>query len=140
MATPKPATPEPLVAKLLELAQKVADAVAEAKAVEDQLIALGAGRYSHPDEPLKVCTVVAAVDASFGKPSYVLSSENEEIARKLAGESFSNLFEREVTYTPCKGFAEVVPKLLTPARAKKLAALCYVPGKPKAGQKAYIRW
>lgn len=123
--------------------------------VEDALIARGAGKHSG-DNPDQVVTVVAAIAGHPGKVGYQLIAEAvkgetpaaflerqaklERQARELADTEFGALFDRRVIYTPCTGFADVAPKLLTPAKARDLVALCAREGKAYAGQKAQVRY
>jgi hypothetical protein len=125
----------PLVTRRFALAQKLDDLKAEILAVDDSLIVLGAGGYA--DEEGRKLIVVAASEGKAGEPSYVLPDESA--ARALAGEDFKSLFDRVVSFVPCAGFALVVPKFLTEARARKLVDLCFVPGKPATAKKAYVR-
>lgn len=108
---------------------------------EAAIIALGKGKHTGAN-PDHVVTVVAATASSTGPITYgaPLDKAAEEQARKLAGEQFGQLFDRQVIWTPCTGFEAVAPKLLTPAKARDLIALCAVPGKVTSGKKAYLLW
>ena len=67
-----------------------------------------------------------------GKDKIDLPADCEARARELANGDFGKLFERVVSYVPCKAFEELVPKLLTPARETKLMGLCSTPTKGKS--------
>ena len=142
----KAPTPTRLVAEGLRLIAERDQRIAELRAIDEQLIALGAGRYiadgTDTHGTFKVVTVVGAVPGSVGAASYALrSKEDEERARELAGDDdFKKLFDRTVFYRPCAGFADVTPKILTPAKARDLLQLCYVPGAPISGKRAHVRW
>lgn len=114
--------------------------------VEAALIARGPGKHSG-DNPDQVVTIVAAIPGHPGKVGYVLDDKDAEKAkaleakaRDIAGDEFAALFDRKVSYTPCTGFDAVAPKLLTPAKARDLLALCAREGKPYAGQRAQVRY
>jgi hypothetical protein len=110
---------------------------AELEALKAQVIKLGRGRHTGAD-PAHFVTVVAAVPASTAPDSFALDTEKVDQARKLAGEEFRTLFDRCEIFTPCEAFVQVVPKVLTPAKARDLLALCRVPGKPNNGKSAYV--
>jgi len=132
----------PLVTRGFELRLKIAGLLIELKALEKQLVEQGAGPYA--DEAGNECTVVGATLGSAGTDKYALAGteEAELKARELAGDddNFKKLFDRHVSYTPCDGFHLVVPKLLTPAKARDLVALCLVPGKGSAPKDGYVKW
>lgn len=128
----------PLVAAGLRLRAQRDELLNQLAVVEAELIALGAGRYR--DEENHTCLVIAATAESLGPDSYFLKSQDEDDARTLALDSFPKVFDRHIRYTPCEGFANVVPKLFTPAKARDLLALCFVPGKTTPGKRAYLRW
>ncbi|HEV7405166.1 MAG TPA: hypothetical protein VGO11_19640 [Chthoniobacteraceae bacterium] len=108
----------------------------ELKRIEKDLIGVGIAKHfgTLVDGKAPVCHVI---NQSQGKTSYALAAENEKDARKLSGAAFRTLFGKVISYPPCEAFALVVPKVLTPARAEKLIALCEVPG--KAGS-TYTKW
>ena len=106
--------------------------------VEAALIAKGAGKHSSADG--RTVTVIAVVPGNAGKLSYALADDKLDAARELADAEFGNLFDRQVSYTPCEGFENVAPKLLTPAKARDLIALCAVQGKPYTGRAASVRY
>lgn len=113
--------------------------IAELRAIEDQLIALGAGRYTDGDG--HIAQVIAEVPSSLGADSHALQSkEDEEAAREIAGDVFKKLFDRVLFYRPCSGYAELAPKILTPAKANRLLGLTHVPGRPISGKRAHVRW
>jgi hypothetical protein len=119
------ATPENLVAAIFARHAQLVTASAELERAKAQLIALGKGKYAGHDG--RELTVVEATAGSSGTLviSYVLDSEEaEEKARKLAGDHFRTLFDRREVFTPCEGFAHVAPKILTPAKARDIIALC----------------
>lgn len=140
--TVQPPTQTQLVVEGLHLIAARDAAIAELRAIDEKLIALGAGRYcSDEDGKSPIATVVGAVPGSVGASSYALrSKEDEEGAREIAGDQFKTLFDRTVFYRPCAGFADVTPKILTPAKSRDLLELCYVPGSPISGKRAHVRW
>lgn len=152
MAKPAPATLSPLVGEGLrliaeaEVIAKERDAIAdrlkakdlELQAVNEKLIALGAGRYCDPEN--HVATVVAAVMATMGQDGFRLPNDGEERARALAGDDFLTLFQRIVRYEPREDFKGLVKGRLTPKRAEDMIALCIVPGQLGGGRRAYVRW
>lgn len=131
-------TVSPLVAEAKALMKQRDELHAKILLLEGRIINLGAGTYS--DGAGSNCQVIGASAGSVGDPTYQLANESEEDARKLAAGKFSDLFDRHVYFTPCKGFVDVAPKLLTPAKARDLIALCYVPGSISSGRRAYIKW
>lgn len=139
MATPKTApTVTPLAAQRAATLADIAALQGSLAKIDADLILLGPGRYA--DETGKhVFQVIAATLSSTGAVSYALPEDGEEEARQLAGDKFGDLFERTVVFTPCKGFALVIPKLLTPAKARDLVALCEVPGKVTNAKNAYVK-
>jgi hypothetical protein len=139
---PAPPIKTPLVAKARAIITAIALQVTELKKIEKEIVDLGAGRYCDETNEAIGCTVVGATADTTGFVSYALpeTAESEQIARKLAGEEFSKLFDRRVSYSPCEGFELLAPKLLTPARSGKLVNFCLVAGKVSPGKSAYIRW
>jgi hypothetical protein len=121
------------------LRKEIAQAQLNLKEVEAALIERGPGKHSGNVDG-HIVTVVAAVEGHPGKLTYQLGPEAHETAKELAGAAFGQLFDRTVIYTPCEGFENVTPKLLTPARARDLLALCAKEGKPYAGSKAYVKY
>ncbi|MEA3211317.1 MAG: hypothetical protein QOE70_4374 [Chthoniobacter sp.] len=154
MATkPAPATLTPLVAeglaliarldaKRLERDAKVAELLvidAELTAVNDALIALGAGRYR--DEEGHTALVVAAKEATLSPDTFELrNADDEQLARVLAADKFKKLFDRHEYWSPKDGFGAIAGAILTPARARDLIALCLIPGQLAGGRRAYLRW
>lgn len=135
----KPApTLTPLAAQRAALLKDIDDLKAALLKVDEQLIALGAGRYEDESGAHKWC-VVAASEGSQGEPSYVLPDDGEPVARQLAGEKFGTLFDRVVSFRPVEGFALIAPTHLTPAKARDLVALCLVPGRVTNGKAAYVK-
>jgi hypothetical protein len=120
------------------IAERLKAKDAELQAVNDQLIALGAGRYR--DEENHTALVVAAVEPTLGPDTFHLQRDALPQARELAGENFRKLFDREEIYSPRDGFAGIAGALLTPARARDLLALCIVPGRLGGGRRAHVRW
>jgi hypothetical protein len=110
----------------------------EEAADEAKIVALGAGKHS--DATGRVLTVVGSVGGRAGAVSYELPEDGEKRARDLAGNEFPALFDRKVIWTPTEGFHLVAPKLLTPAKARDIVALCYKQGRGSNGTKAYIKW
>jgi len=99
----------------------------------DSLIKLGKGNYVGTN-PAQVAKVIVP---SAPEPGYKLEADNEARAREIAGDQFAEVFTRKVTFAPCKAFAEICKKLLTPAKAKKLTELCLVKRKT---QDAYVNF
>ena len=135
---PKSAVFNELVGEGLQLRNQIAGLLAELQIVQNKLIALGAGNYC--DDRNNECTVVAATESKTGAICYVLPDDGEAKARELASDSFGDLFDRKVIFTPCQGFELVAPKLLTPAKARDIVNLCLVPGKTIQGKAAYVKW
>lgn len=147
-----PPTLSPLVAEGLTLiaeAEAIAkerDAIAvrlkakdaELQAVNEKLIALGAGRYC--DTENHVATVVGAVPATMGADDFRLPKDGEALARELAGDNFLKLFQRKVSFSPRDDFRGLVLGRLTPKKAEELIALCIIPGQMQGGRRAYVRW
>lgn len=148
-AKQKPAEPVPtaqLIDALYTLRAERDGLSEEIAAIELQVIERGPGKHTGEGEGHEV-TVVAAVPGRPGKVFYTLDDKDpdklkamEAKARELAGEEFGNLFDRHVSYTPCEGFEAVAPKLLTPAKARDLLALCAREGKAYAGARAYLKY
>src|SRR5262245_18878461 len=138
-ATEDPATqtPEILVANLLALHQKRLDLAAQIAAQEQALIAIGAGTYVSTDGQSKL-QVIGAVEGKAGEVSYGPPA-TVDLARKFAGDAFGKLFTRTEVFTPCEGFALIVPKLVTPAKAAKLLVLFEVTGKATSGKRAHVK-
>jgi hypothetical protein len=114
---------------------------AELQAINEQLVALGRGRYCDPDAAQSICTVVAAIDPTLAPDRFELkSAEDEAAARALAGADFLTLFKRHVWYAPREDFRGLVKGRLTPKKAEDLIQLCIVPGQLQGGRKAYVRW
>lgn len=111
-------------------AREKLDALIEAN--DAKLIALGAGKYVGNDPELAVTVIVPAAPS----PSFKLDPKQLDQARELAGESFRDVFDRKVVFSPCKAFAEVVRKFFTPAKAEKLIALCRV---QREQQRPYVK-
>ncbi|HKP93452.1 MAG TPA: hypothetical protein VJS88_06115 [Chthoniobacterales bacterium] len=86
------------------------------------LIALGKGKYSGTN-PEHVATVIVP---SAPEAGYKLESKNEARARDIAGKNFGIVFDRKISFAPCKAFVEICAKVLTPAKREKLLALCRV--------------
>ncbi|HEX8312166.1 MAG TPA: hypothetical protein VF614_12660 [Chthoniobacteraceae bacterium] len=150
-----PPVPSSLVAKgvlLIAEAEQITlerDAIAlrlkqkdsELQAINEQLIALGRGRYCDPDATERTCTVVAGVDPELGPDTFrIKSAEDEARARALAGADFLTLFKRHVWYAPREDFRGLVKGRLTPKKQEELLQLCIVPGQLQGGRKAYVRW
>ncbi|MEQ1862223.1 MAG: hypothetical protein ABMA13_20085 [Chthoniobacteraceae bacterium] len=138
----KPAAPPPTTTHLCAQRATLLASIDELKAslgrIDEQLIALGAGRYAD-DSGQHVFTVVAASLGSPGKVTFALTAEHETLARELAGDAFPDLFARLVTYEPKDGFADRCDVVLTPAKARKLIDLCTVIGKPTSAKAAHVR-
>jgi hypothetical protein len=131
------ASAEGLVIDAFKLRRRMAADAERLEAIEQQIIALGAGDYAGGGDSLKV---IGAVAGAPGMVFYVLDGQDEEEAKKLAGEAFADLFLRKITFSPCEGFALVLPKLVTPAKARKLELLCKRVGKAASGKRAYVRY
>lgn len=133
------AKPSPLVAEARKLMKDRDDLQARILAIEEKLIALGAGTYASANGD--TCQVISGSAGGVGAPSYGLDPQFEEKARELAGEDFGKLFDRNVRFTPCQGFESVVPKILTKkAKARELLKICFIPGRSFSGRKAYVKW
>jgi hypothetical protein len=122
-----------LVARAHALRANVARLEADLAEVEALLIAEGPGRYVTADGSQCV-TVVAQ---SVGSVSYKLADADLEKAKEIAGDAFSTVFDRKVSFVPCKAFAEVVIKVVAKPVAKKLLALCEKAG---ATKRAHCRY
>lgn len=119
------ATPVAIVDSLFALNAQLIKLGADFEQQKALLIAQGKGKYAGTDG--RELTVVEPTEGKPGTLSvcYVLDSdEAEDMARKLAGDDFTSLFERRVIHLPCEGFEHVVPKLLTPAKARDLLQIC----------------
>lgn len=110
----------------------------ELKAVNDRLIEVGAGRYCN--ETGHVATVVPELAATVQPDRYVLPEGGLPAARELAGDAFRKLFDRTEIFTPRNGFDAIADILLTPKKAREIVAMCLVPGQPKGGRVAHVRW
>jgi hypothetical protein len=115
-------TPDQLVDAAYRLRSEIADRETQLREVCEALVSRGRGDHSgtHVSRVAKVIVPAAP------EPGYKLEKEKEDRAREIAGEQFSDVFTRKVSYAPCKAFGEVVAKLFTPAKAEKLLALCRV--------------
>lgn len=127
------------VSRGLQLLQEIADRQAELRELEAQILAQGAGQYCDEAEQQFV-TAVGAIAAGVGSSSYALREGEDEKAKLLAGDSFGELFDRKIVYTPKSGFVDRADALLTPAKKRDLLALTYVPGKPIPAKSGYIKW
>jgi hypothetical protein len=142
---PAPSAPDPAIAILIDRACAQHAAIAlqllDFQTLTSQIVALGKGKHTGAN-PAHVVTVVAAYLGSEGEITYdeALTPESLAQARLIAGLAFSNLFDRVISYVPCKGFGDVTPKLLTPAKARHILTLCAVRGKGSAPKKPYILW
>lgn len=116
-----------LVAEAFALRDTVSTAQARLKEIDALLIAQGAGRYLG-EGGKGDCTVIVP------KPSIKLAATEVEAAQKIAGDEFSTLFERTVSYAPKKAFRELVVAVLTPGKAKKLIALL------EKTSTAFVKW
>ena len=150
-----PPTPSSLVAdglRLIAEAETITlerDAIAlrlkqkdsELQAINEQLIALGRGRYCDPAAAERTCTVVAGVEPELAPDTFTLkSAEDELVARALAGDNFLTLFQRHVWYAPRDDFRGLVKGRLTPKKAEDLLQLCIVPGQLQGGRQPHVRW
>lgn len=115
-------TPEQLVDDAYRLRSEIAYRLEQLGRCEALLIALGRGDYTGTDASKVAKVIVPAAP----EPGYKLDPSQRDRAREIAGEQFSDVFTRKVSYSPCKAFGEVVAKLFTPAKAEKLLALCRV--------------
>ncbi len=112
----------------------------ELAAVNEQLIALGAGRYRDADDHL--ATVVSGSDPKLSPDRYELPRDEAlfEKVEKLAGDHFPKLIETRKTFFCRDGFNGIAGALLTPARARDIIQLCLVPGVLSGGRRAHVRW
>lgn len=134
---PKAKTPTELIDAAFSKRLEIALHLAALEKLNEQIIALGAGKHSgsDPDRPV---TVVSAQDAKPGAVYYELPEGGEAKAREHAGVSFGTVFTRLVSYVPIEGFEHVVPTHLTPARSRDLLALCHAQRKETPGKRAYV--
>lgn len=137
---PKEAVFSVHVDECLKLRAKIESLKAELKAAENKLIESGPGRYQN--EEGEICVVVSATQERTAECSYAIPDGDSPLdaAKNIAGDSFAKLFERKITYDPCEGFASVVPKLLTPARARAMLELCVIPGNVTSAKRAYVKY
>jgi hypothetical protein len=147
-----------LVSTILDLDAEIAALEEKRKVAADALIALGEGEYLDKTGERRLLVIVPSAPKptfelypkkaleDFCEKAGVKKATNEQVAaffeareagaRKLAGIAFGELFNRLVTYSPVKGFADIVPKLLTPAKARNLLDFCRVHGE---AAKAHIK-
>lgn len=135
-------TLSPLVAQLYDLDAQIEALKAQRALVAKELIDLGEGQYVDAAErkalvivPTKYTTTydlyrpaaLAAflMERKVKKATAALLKEfraaQETRAEELAGEHFKALFDRTVLFPPTKGFADLVPKLLTNAKGEPSA-------------------
>lgn len=138
MATPVQKTTTHLCAQRAQILDEIATLQTRLAKLDQDLIALGVGPYTD-EQGGNPFIVVGPVDGKPGGVTFVLDPKDEATARTLAGDAFAKLFDRQVTHSPCEGFAVVAPKLLTPAKARDLLAICTRIGKGTAGKAAYVR-
>jgi hypothetical protein len=152
MASKPEATLTPLVAEGLRILDelKVKTAARDAAAldlkekqaeldkVNEQLVALGAGRYR--DEADHTCLVIDAIPHRMSDPSFVLKEGDLGRAKELAGAAFRKLFSRHETFSPKTGFDGIAGAVLTPAKARDIIQLCLIPGVMGGGRRAYVKW
>lgn len=152
------------VARLYELDRQIETLKAERALTAKELIDLGEGQYVDGAGRKALVIVPTTYTTSYTlypakalaaflegkkvkKATPALLEEfreaQEEAARKYTGDQFKALFDRSVIHEPTKGFADLVPKLLTTAKARDTLLLCQVvkppsdpyvklPDKPKA--------
>lgn len=121
------------------VAAELAECDRALRAVQDQLIILGAGRYG--DAVQHHCTVVASIEAKLQPDTFKLkSAEDELLARQIAGDDFRKLFDRHEYWTPKPDFRGLVTGRCTPKPARELIDLCLIPGQLAGGRAAYVRW
>jgi len=142
MATKTPAVFHTHVAALYDLDAQIEALKLQRAALAKDLIAVGAGTYCDAQERMAIVVVPtewsnkydlyrpAALKAfleeqKVKKATPALTKEfrtaQETRAEELAGEHWKTLFDRTVLYVPTKGFADLVPKLLTTADGKPSA-------------------
>lgn len=114
-----------LVTEGAEIRKLVADKGKRLKEIEAALIAAGPGL--HEDGKGTKVSVVAAGES-------VCVPADLDAVKEAAGEHFGKLFEREVSYKPVKGFAEIVGALFKKPAAKKILNLC------RKVRSAYVKW
>jgi len=134
----KTAEREAKVAELKVIDDELKKLDEELAVVNEGLIKLGGGRYR--DEANHFANVIPGVPPSDSPDTFELPEGSLDIARGHAGEHFRKLFDRKEIFIPRKGFDAIAEILLTPKPARELVALCLVPGKPKGGRSAYVRW
>jgi hypothetical protein len=157
MATnPSPIT-STLVNELYALDEQIASMKACYDALQKQLMALGDGTYvevngtrkavvATPSAPKASYTLyppalqkafLAAKNVKKATPALLkeFTALQEQTARELAGEHFAVLFDRQVLFSPAKGYEDLIPRLFktATATAKKLLLLCQVT-KPAGSQ------
>jgi len=123
---------------IADIVKDIAAKNEEFLAAEGKLIALGAGRYS--DENRNCVSVVAEVAKTKEPDTFALPDESKAREIVTDRETFLNLFNREVIFTPKEGFKALSEAFLTPAKARDLVELCLVPGGFSGGKKAHVRW
>jgi hypothetical protein len=137
-----------LVSTVLDLDAEIATLQERRKLAADSLIALGAGKYLDTSGERAVSVIMPEAPAAkfelYSKEALAAFLEKvgakkptpaqaeaffkgrEEGARELAGITFGKLFVRRVSFVTVKGFADIVPKLLTPAKARDLLDFCRI--------------
>lgn len=120
------------------IAARLKDKDAELAAINDQLIAMGAGRYR--DEADHLALVIAAIEPQLAPDTFRLKPTDLDAARELSGDAFKKLFDRAEVFSPKSGFDAIAGAVLTPAKARDLIALTIVPGTLTGGRRAYVRW
>lgn len=163
MAAKTELTFSPLVAQLYDLDAKLDALKAERAAVAKELIAEGDGTYEDAQHrtavvvtpskyatkydlcpPKALALFLEERKAKKATPELLkeFRAAREDEARTIAGEKFAQLFDRHVLFLPTKGFADLVPKLLTTAdgkpsaKARDLLLLTQIVTPPKD---AYVR-
>lgn len=151
MAAPKVLTPHSAVARLYDLEARIYALQLEYEAAAKELIDAGEGHYGDPTGRAAVAIIPTKFATTFNlyapdalkaflatrqakKATPVLLKEframREERAEQLAGDHYRTLFDRQVVFSPATAFADMAPRILTPAKARDLLLLCQVVKKP----------
>ena len=109
-----------LVDESVRLNDSIEADVARLGELKELLLELPPGRYCGSNLTGRVLVVPSSTAIKPGEAQVAA-------ARALAGKHAAKLFTREVSYKAVKGLRDIATALLTPAKARKLIALCEVP-------------
>ena len=119
-----------LVARGAGLRASIAASKKSLEEVERALLSLEPGTYRTSEGQCASKVLVIDPSAAINPTAAATAA-----VRDLVGDDhFRALFERCVSHKPVKGFRDVLKALCTPAKIKKVTALCEVPGT------RYVRW